>query len=186
MLGLGINQSHFTAAPQQADPSDFTYPFWPKCVTFRLAPYLLLIHLIPCCWGSMIRGQRAQCVRIVAFSVDILSLGSPSLFQAAIVASSVNMAIKSRPSVIGIETLKSELNVTHCCSGRATLSALQTRKRGAQAERIHSRSLWTLRRQLKLSSGNTIQPNKPAIYLSEFCQLQQSTSGSLLQLSGFK
>lgn len=106
MPGLCINQTYFTAAKQKANPSDFTYPFWPKCVTFRLLPYLFLIHLIPCCWGSIIRGQRAQCVRIVAFSVDILSLGSPSLLQAAIVASSVNMAIRSRPSVIGMETLR--------------------------------------------------------------------------------
>lgn len=106
MPGLWRNETHFTAAQQKANPSDLTYPFWPKCVTFRSVPYLFLIHLIPCCWGSIIRGQRSQCVRIAAFSVDILSLGSPSLFQVAIVASSVNMAIKSRPSVIGMETLK--------------------------------------------------------------------------------
>lgn len=43
---------------------------------------------------------------MVAFSVDILSLGSPSLFQVAIVASSVNMAIKSSPSAIGMETFE--------------------------------------------------------------------------------
>lgn len=43
---------------------------------------------------------------MVAFSVDILSLGSPSLFQVAIVASSVDMAIKSRPSAIGMETFE--------------------------------------------------------------------------------
>lgn len=43
---------------------------------------------------------------MAAFSVDILSLGSPSLFQVAIVASSVNVAIKSRPSVIGMETFE--------------------------------------------------------------------------------
>lgn len=106
MAGLCENETHFAVAKQKANPSEFTYPFWPMCVTFRLVPYLVLIHLIPCCWGSIIRGQRAQCVRIAAFSVDILSLGSPSLFQAAIVASSVNMAIKSRPSVIGMETFK--------------------------------------------------------------------------------
>lgn len=106
MPGLCKNQIHFTAAKQKASPLDFTYPFWPKCVTFRSVPYLFLIHLIPCCWGSIMRGQRSQCVKIVAFSVDILSLGSPSLFQVAIVASSVNMAIKSRPSVIGMETFK--------------------------------------------------------------------------------
>lgn len=52
------------------------------------------------------RGQRSQCVRMAAFSADILSLGSPSLFQVAIVASSVNMVIKSRLSAIGMETFE--------------------------------------------------------------------------------
>ena len=40
--------------------------------------------------------------KIVAFSVDILSDGRPSLLQAAISASSVNMLRKSKPSVIAI------------------------------------------------------------------------------------
>lgn len=42
--------------------------------------------------------------RIVAFSVDIRSLGSPWLFQVAISASSVNRDKGSRPEVIGIGT----------------------------------------------------------------------------------
>lgn len=105
MPGLCKTQTHPTATQQKASPSHSTYPFWPTCVTLRSVPYFFLIHLIPCCWGSISRGQRSQCVRIAAFSVDILSLGSPSLFQVAMVASSVNMAIKSRPSVIGMETL---------------------------------------------------------------------------------
>lgn len=46
---------------------------------------------------------------MVAFSVDILSLGSPWLFQVAIVASSVNVAIMSRPSAIGMETFETKV-----------------------------------------------------------------------------
>jgi hypothetical protein len=34
--------------------------------------------------GSIMSGQRSELERMVAFSVDILSLGSPSLFQTAI------------------------------------------------------------------------------------------------------
>lgn len=34
--------------------------------------------------GSIINGHRSELVNIVAFSVDILSLGRPSLFQIAI------------------------------------------------------------------------------------------------------
>lgn len=105
--------------------SNFTYPFWPKCVTFRSVPYLFLIHLIPCCWGSISRGQRSQCVRIAAFSVDILSLGSPSLFQVATVASSVNMEIKSRPSVSGMETFQIRVE----CNKLATWQREKTDKK---------------------------------------------------------
>ena len=42
--------------------------------------------------------------RIVAFSVDILSDGKPSLFHPATTASSVSIVIKSSSSVIGIGT----------------------------------------------------------------------------------
>ena len=44
----------------------------------------------------------------------------------------------------------------------------------------------TLKSQIKLSLQNTTQPRKSRVYLSEFCQLQHSTSGLLLHLSGFK
>jgi len=49
------------------------------------------------------RGHRSEFVRIVAFSVDILSLGKPSLFHVAICASSVKRDKQSKPSVSGIE-----------------------------------------------------------------------------------
>ncbi|TNN81605.1 hypothetical protein EYF80_008051 [Liparis tanakae] len=52
------------------------------------------------------RGQRWQEVRIVAFSVDILSAGRPSFCQAAMSASSVSMVRGSRPGVTGMGTLQ--------------------------------------------------------------------------------
>lgn len=51
--------------------------------------------------GSIMSGQRSELERIVAFSVDILSLGSPSLFHTAIWASSVSRDSGSSPSVMG-------------------------------------------------------------------------------------
>lgn len=52
------------------------------------------------------RGQRWQEVRMVAFSVDILSAGSPSFCQAAMSASSVSMVRGSKSGVTGMETLQ--------------------------------------------------------------------------------
>ena len=52
------------------------------------------------------RGQRWQEVRIVAFSVDILSAGSPSFCHAAMSASSVSMVKGSRSGVTGMGTLQ--------------------------------------------------------------------------------
>lgn len=144
------------AVQQKSNPADFTYPFWPKCVTFRSAPYLFLIHLIPCCWGSIIRGQRSQCVRIVAFSVDILSLGSPSLFQVATVASSVNMATKSRPSVMGMETLRIRVECSQLPGWERKDSMRQTRKREMKAKTPPANSLWALGSQMQLLPWNTI------------------------------
>lgn len=51
--------------------------------------------------GSIIRGHRSEFDRIVAFSVDIRSLGKPSLCHFAICVSSVNNARGSRFSVMG-------------------------------------------------------------------------------------
>ncbi|OCT74078.1 hypothetical protein XELAEV_18033042mg [Xenopus laevis] len=59
---------------------------------------------MPCCCGSIIRGHRLALIKIVAFSVDILSLDRPSLFHPATVTSSVSMAIGFKPSDIGITT----------------------------------------------------------------------------------
>lgn len=52
--------------------------------------------------GSMMRGQRIELIKMMAFSVDIRSLGSPSLFHAAICASSQTKFSGSMPSVCGI------------------------------------------------------------------------------------
>lgn len=52
--------------------------------------------------GSIINGHRVEYWRMVAFSVDILSMGRPSLFQAAIWASSEKRAKVSTPSVCGM------------------------------------------------------------------------------------
>lgn len=80
------------------------YPFCPIRITRRSSPYFVFIHLIPCSWGSTMRGQRSQLVRMVAFSVDIRSAGSPSFCQAATSASSVSMVRGSRDGVTGIGT----------------------------------------------------------------------------------
>lgn len=81
-----------------------SHPFCPSCTTLSSGPSLFRIHLMPCCCGSMMSGQRSLVVRMAAFSVDILSFGRPWLCQAATVASSVSMRIGSRPSVRGTQT----------------------------------------------------------------------------------
>lgn len=60
---------------------------------------LWIYHTLTC--GSIMRGQRSELERIVAFSVDIRSEGSPSLFHMAIWASSVSRVRASSPSVMG-------------------------------------------------------------------------------------
>lgn len=52
--------------------------------------------------GSIMSGQRAELVNMVAFSVLMVSVGRPSLFQHATCASSVNIDSGSSPSVISI------------------------------------------------------------------------------------
>ena len=64
------------------------YPFLPRRRTVKLSAYLFLIHLIPCNWGSIIKGRFTELVRIVPFSVDIWSAGKPSLFHWPMRASS--------------------------------------------------------------------------------------------------
>lgn len=80
------------------------HPPCPSCTTLSSEPSRFRIHLMPCCCGSMMSGQRSLVVRMAAFSVDILSFGRPWFCQAATVASSVSMRIGSRPSVRGTET----------------------------------------------------------------------------------
>lgn len=81
-----------------------TYPFWPIWVTRSSSPYLFLIHLMPCSWGSTMRGQRSQLMRMVAFSMDMRSAGRPSFCQAATSASSVSILRGSRVGVVGMGT----------------------------------------------------------------------------------
>lgn len=91
------------------NPSACTYPFCPTCMTLRSALYLVFIYLIPSCWWSIIKKQHLQCVLIVAFSADIRSAGSPSLLHPVVVASSVNVAIGSRPSITGTGTFEARV-----------------------------------------------------------------------------
>lgn len=64
------------------------------------------------------RGQRWQEVRMVAFSVDILSAGSPSFCHAATSASSVSMVSGSRSGVTGIGTLQDQKHDYVCVCER--------------------------------------------------------------------
>uniref|UniRef100_A0A1I8JGD9 CCHC-type domain-containing protein n=1 Tax=Macrostomum lignano TaxID=282301 RepID=A0A1I8JGD9_9PLAT len=70
-------------------------------------------------WGSIISGQRSALVRIVAFSIDMRSLGRPSLFHVAICASSTSMEIGSMFSVVGTEFGRPLRNGSHICSIRS-------------------------------------------------------------------
>ena len=83
-----------------------SYPFCPSRTTRRASPSRVLIHLMPCSCGSIISGHRSQFVKIVAFSVDIRSLGKFSLFHVAMVALSVNSDSGSRSSVKAIGAWK--------------------------------------------------------------------------------
>lgn len=87
-------------------PRRVSHPLCPMRMTRRPSPYLFLIHLTPCSCGSTMRGQRWQEVRMVAFSVDILSAGRPSFCHAATSASSVSRVSGSRSGVTGIGTLR--------------------------------------------------------------------------------
>lgn len=84
-------------------------------ITRRASPYLFLIHLIPCSWGSTMRGQRWQEVRMVAFSVDILSAGSPSFCHTAMSASSVSIVRGSKSGVTGMGTLQVINSMNEVC-----------------------------------------------------------------------
>lgn len=80
--------------------------FCPRRMAFRSLPNLFLIHLMPCSWASTMSGQRSVLHRMVAFSVDMRSLGSPWLFHVATPASSVSRLKGSRPSVMGMGTCR--------------------------------------------------------------------------------
>ena len=80
------------------------YPFCPSRMTWSSSPSLVLIHLMPCSCGSIISGHRSALVKMVAFSIDMRSLGRFSLFHRAIVAPSVSRKRTSKPWVIGMGT----------------------------------------------------------------------------------
>ena len=79
------------------------YPLFPSRTTLRFSASLVLIHLTPCSCGSIISGHLSALVSMVAFSIDMRSLGRFSLFHNATVAASVNNASTSNPSVLGID-----------------------------------------------------------------------------------
>ena len=78
------------------------HPLTPSRTILSSSPSLVLIHLIPCSWGSIIRGHLSALVRIVAFSMDMRSLGRFSLFHRATVAASVRRESTSSSSVMGM------------------------------------------------------------------------------------
>ena len=84
------------------------YPFCPSRMTLSSSPSLVLIHLMPCSCGSIINGHRSALVKMVAFSIDMRSLGRFSLFHRAIVAPSVSRERTSKPCVIGMGTCWNE------------------------------------------------------------------------------
>mmetsp|Transcript_11611 Transcript_11611/g.31647 ORF Transcript_11611/g.31647 Transcript_11611/m.31647 type:complete len:259 (+) Transcript_11611:3369-4145(+) len=59
-------------------------------------------HLIPCNWGSIMRGHRLALVMIAPFSMDRGSVGRPSLAQRALVESSVSRSSGIMPWDMGI------------------------------------------------------------------------------------
>lgn len=85
-------------------------------------------------WGSIISGQRVECCSIVAFSVDMPSMGSPSLFQVAICASSDSSASGSTPCVCGIWGYFQCKQLSNCAS---RLSASSTHVHLTKARQPH-------------------------------------------------
>lgn len=105
-----------TACLQPARPAPArgrSHLFWPRRMAFSSLPYLFLIHLMPWSWASTMSGQRSVLHRMVAFSVDMRSLGRPWLFQVATSASSVSRLKGSRPLVMGMGTCPGT-KVTRC------------------------------------------------------------------------
>lgn len=96
------------------------YPFWPYCSTLSLGPNRFRIHLLVCCWGSTIRGQRWLDIRMAAFSTDSRSAGRPWFCQPATVAWSVRVSTGSRPSVSGIGVW-----ITRCEERKTVSDAIQ-------------------------------------------------------------
>lgn len=68
----------------------------PKRKHFKLLAFSFsLIQVIPCNYGSIIRGYLSELVKIVPFSIETWSEGSFCLFQRAAVLSVVNNLVGS-------------------------------------------------------------------------------------------
>lgn len=98
----GLRGAHANT-PQPPHPSP-SHLLWPSRMAFSCSPYLFLIHLMPCSWASTTRGHRCVLQRIVAFSVEVRSLGSPWLLHVATSAASVRRLRGSSPGVVGMGT----------------------------------------------------------------------------------
>lgn len=90
-------------------PQPLAHLRWPRRTICRSSPYLFLIHLLPCSWASTSSGHRWVLQRMAAFSVEVRSLGSPWLFQAATSAESVRRLRGSRSGVMGMGTCREGL-----------------------------------------------------------------------------
>lgn len=90
-------------------PQPLAHLRWPRRTICRSSPNLFLIHLLPCSWASTSSGHRWVLQRMAAFSVEVRSLGSPWLFQAATSAESVRRLRGSRPGVMGMGTCREGL-----------------------------------------------------------------------------
>lgn len=133
--------------------------FCPRRMAFSSLLYLFLIHLMPCSWASTMRGQRSVLHRMVAFSVDIRSLGSPWLFQEATSASSVSRVKGSRPFVIGTGTCQGgQCGLTHRSGGSGSLN--NTCAAGADS-RSQPLGTWPERMSASSALGHPLHPGYP-------------------------
>ena len=71
-------------------------------MTIKFSPRPPLIQIEPYNCGSMIKGHLEQLEMIAAFSMDIVSAGSPSLHHLAFLDSVVRILRGVTPSVMGI------------------------------------------------------------------------------------
>lgn len=111
-------------------------------------------------------GQRWQEVRMVAFSVDILSAGSPSFCHAAMSASSVSIARGSRSGVDGIGTLQVKQALALLGQGASLCLVLVTFEVLTEAMRIIKKGLQRHGNQMATMplNGDSKVPVRAGIY----------------------